>query len=263
MLALDLDGTLVGGDLRISPRVKEAVARAQHRGVIVTIATGRMLRVTARFARELALEAPLICYQGALIQKWDAEHPLYLATMPRSLMFEAVQRQKQYDWPFVLYTADRAFVSRNGASARLREILVDEGVSSVDDLAAVIEQHEPVKFITISEAPAADRIERTLRRHFDGRMEVIRSHANVVEGYPLGVSKGDALARLAAELGISRSEVMAVGDHDNDASMIRWAGTGVAMGNASPAALAAADWVAPTIVEDGVAAAIERFILGA
>ena len=85
----------------------------------------------------------------------------------------------------------------------------------------------------------------------------------IIEGNPLGVSKGDALRRLADHLGIAQGEVMAVGDQDNDATMIAWAGLGVAMGNGSPAVKAIADWVAPPLAEDGAAVAIERFVLSA
>jgi hypothetical protein len=77
------------------------------------------------------------------------------------------------------------------------------------------------------------------------------------------VSKGDALRRLAAHLDIPQAQVMAVGDQDNDTAMIAWAGLGVAMGNGSPAVKAIADWVAPSVAEDGAAVAIERFVLGA
>jgi hypothetical protein len=100
-----------------------------------------------------------------------------------------------------------------------------------------------------------------MRQRFEGEMEIVRSHANFVEGNPLGVSKGDALRRLAGYLDVPQERVMAVGDQGNDVSMIRWAGTGVAMGNGSSEVKAVADWVAPPFSEHGAAVAIERFIL--
>ena len=100
-----------------------------------------------------------------------------------------------------------------------------------------------------------------MHQRFEGQMEIVRSHANFVEGNPLGVSKGDALRRLARHVGVTQERVMAIGDQGNDVSMIRWAGVGVAMGNASPKAKAVAEWIAPPFSENGAAAAIERFIL--
>jgi hypothetical protein len=100
-----------------------------------------------------------------------------------------------------------------------------------------------------------------MRQRFESRMEIVRSHAKFVEGNPLGVSKGDALGRLADHLRIPQKQVMAIGDQGNDVSMIAWAGVGVAMGNGSRAAKAVADWIAPPFSENGAAVAIERFIL--
>jgi len=260
-LALDLDGTLIGDDLTISARVRAAIAGAQQRGVTVTLATGRMFAVAAHFARDLEISAPLICYQGALIQAPGAQAPLYLATMERKLMGEILELQARRGWSVVLYTASEAFVARRAYPALFHDILARESLAWVDDFQSVILQHEPVKFIAIAEPAEADGIETELGLHFDGRLEVVRSHAIVVEGHPLGVSKGDALARLAAHLGVPQAQVMAIGDQDNDASMIAWAGIGVAMGNASPSSRAVADWIAPTVGQDGVAVAIAHFIL--
>ena len=92
-------------------------------------------------------------------------------------------------------------------------------------------------------------------------LTVVPSHPILVEGIPAGLSKATGLAWLAEYLGIGREAVLAVGDNDNDAAMLAWAGVGVAMGNSSPAALAAADWVAPSVAEDGAAAALEKFAL--
>jgi HAD superfamily hydrolase (TIGR01484 family) len=139
--------------------------------------------------------------------------------------------------------------------------MLGERLAWVDDLSSVLEQHAPVKFVVFVEPHEAGHIETELRQRFGGRMEVIRSHAMIVEGNPPGVSKGDALRRLAAHLDIPQAQVMAVGDQDNDASMLAWAGIGVAMGNGSLVVKAVAGWIAPPLAEDGAAVAIERFVL--
>jgi hydroxymethylpyrimidine pyrophosphatase-like HAD family hydrolase len=69
------------------------------------------------------------------------------------------------------------------------------------------------------------------------------------------------MAQIAEQLGVSREETLAIGDGDNDVEMVEWAGLGVAMGNATPAVKAVADWVAPPVTEDGVSAALRRFVL--
>ena len=176
-------------------------------------------------------------------------------------MREVLDWQAQRGGHFVLYTGNNAFAIEQQYPETFHRILRREPMVWVSDLFAVLESHDPVKFIAIAEPPEADRIEAEARLRFGGRMEVVRSHPVVVEGSPLGVSKGDALRWLADHLGIPQAEIMAIGDQDNDVPMIAWAGVGVAMGGGSPAAIAAAGWIAPPLAEDGAAVAIERFVL--
>lgn len=263
LLALDVDGTLIDETLTIPDRVREAVIQVHERHVTVTLATGRMLKATVPFARELQIEAPLICYQGGLIQAPNAEGPLYRAMMDPRIVRDALAWRAEEGWHAVLYADDALFIAERQYPENFYRDLLGENLHWVDDLASVLEHHEPVKFLFIADAPEANQIEAAMRRRFGGRMEIVRSHANFVEANPLGVSKGDALQRLADHLGVPQARVMAIGDQGNDVPMLTWAGVGVAMGNASPAAKAAADWVAPPFSEDGAAVAIERFILNA
>lgn len=261
LLALDLDGTLMGDDLVISPRVRRAIATSQEHGVVVTLATGRMFDVTLAFAQDLGITAPLICYQGGLIQAPDSNAPLYRVTMDSALVHEVLEWRAQRGWHIALYADDDIFVTEQRYPEDFYRALLGERLVWVDDLFSVLEQHEPVKFLLVAEPPEADRIEAEVRHRFEGRIEVVRSHAMFVEGNPLGVSKGDALQRLATHLGIPQAQVIAVGDQGNDADMIAWAGIGVAMGDGSPSVKAIADWIAPPLAEDGAAVAIERFVL--
>ena len=262
LLATDLDGTLMGDDMVLkSQRVRRAVRAAQERGVVVTLATGRMFDYATPFARELGITAPLICYQGGLIQAAGADVPLYRATMDPDLVREVLEVQARWGWHFVLYADDKVFLDERRHSDAFYLDMLGQRLVWVDDLLTVLDRHEPVKFLVFVKPHEAEQVETTLRQGFGGRMELSRSHALIVEGNPQGVSKGDALRRLAAHLNVAQAEVMAIGDQDNDTSMIVWAGIGVAMGNGSPGVKEVADWIAPPMVEDGAAVAIDRFIL--
>jgi hypothetical protein len=266
LLALDLDGTLIDERMVIPDRARRAIAQAKAHGVTVTLATGRMLEATLPFARDLRIEAPLICYQGGFIQSLDADSPLYRATMEPQLVRDVLVWRAagtDRDWHMALYADDAIFVAERRYPEGFYRNLLGQNLRWVDDLLPVLDRHEPVKFLFIADRGEADRIEAAMRERFAGRMEIVRSHANFVEGNPPGVSKGDALSRLAGHLDIPQERVMAVGDQGNDVPMIRWAGVGVAMGNASPAAKAVADWIAPPFSAHGAAVAIERFILNA
>lgn len=264
LLALDLDGTLIDNQMVIAERERRAVRGAQERGVTVTLATGRMFATTRDVARELDVDAPLICYQGGLIQAAGAERALYRASMERDVVREALAWRATAGgehWHMVLYADDALFIAERRYPESTYKDLLGTNLQSVDDLALVLEEHVPVKFLFIADPGEVDCIERAMRERFQDQAEVVRSHANLVEANPKGVSKGDALRRLADHMGTDRRRVMAVGDQDNDVSMIRWSGLGVAMGDASPAAKAAADWIAPPLSEHGAARAIERFVL--
>ncbi len=263
LVALDLDGTLMDDDMVIkSERVRGAISAARERGVVVTLATGRMFDFALPFARELGITAPLICYQGGLIQTPDAQTPLYRATMEPSLVCEVLEWQAQRGYHFVLYAGEDVFLDERRHSDSFYRDMLGERLVWVDDFFPVLERHDVIKFLVFVDPREAQQVETELRQRFGGLMELTRSHTLIVEGNPLGVSKGDTLQRLAAYLDVPQAQVMAVGDQDNDMAMIAWAGLGVAMGNGSPAVKAVADWVAPPLAEDGAAVAIERFVLG-
>lgn len=264
LLALDLDGTLMNDDMVIkSARVRRAIAAAQAQGVVVTLATGRMLDATLPFARELDITAPLICYQGALIQSPGANTPLYRATMAPALLRKVLEWGRERGEHLVLYAGEDVFLEEKRFSKTFYREMLGRRLVWVDDLVSVLDHQVPIKFVIFVESQEASRVRGDLQSKFDGQMELTRSHEVIVEGNPLGVSKGGALSRLAARLEVPQSRVMAIGDQDNDISMVAWAGVGVAMGNGSAATKAAADWVAPSVEEDGAAVAIERFVLNA
>lgn len=260
LLALDLDGTLVGHDVTISPRVKTAVGRALTAGVCVTLATGRPFQSALPFARDLGIEAPLICYQGGLIQDPVTGSVLYQETMGPDLVHQAVALASEDDLHLTVYVDDQIYLAEFRWPPGFYDQYFGLPLRLVDDLSAAVDQHA-IKFLIIADEPEADRVEREWKEHFAERIKIVRSHRFFVEGIPLGVSKGRALTWLAQYLGIEQAHTLAVGDNDNDLDMILAAGLGVAMGNAAPEVKAAAGYVAPPLAEDGVAEVIERFIL--
>ena len=119
----------------------------------------------------------------------------------------------------------------------------------------------PIKALMIVEPGEGAPLAAELHAIFQGRLTVLRSHELFTEVTSPNASKGNALAFLAERYGIPQAATIAVGDSDNDISMIRWAGLGVAIGNAAPEVIAAADCVAPSVFDDGLAAVIEEFVL--
>lgn len=266
LLACDLDGTLMDDQLIISCRVRAALRAAQDRGVQVTLATGRSLASTRLYAQDLNIHLPLICYQGGLIADPLSGQVLRRISLARDLALEAVELAQARGWHLILYLGEGMYLQAFHHPREFYHDMLGTDLYQVDDLAAVLGQAdlgEPSKFILVAERPQADCIQAELAAHFDGRLLVVRSHRLFVEGNPLAGNKGGALAWLADYLEVPQEQVMAIGDQGNDASMIAWAGLGVAMGSGSLEAKEAADWIAPPLSADGAAVAIERFLFSA
>ncbi len=258
LIACDLDGTLMGEDRRISPAVRRAIAEAQARGIAVTLATGRMFAATVPFARELGITAPLICYQGGWIQALEDLQPRFRRTLAHPIARRVLEGGQARDWHPVLYADGRIFLRELREKPAFYDALLGEDWEIVDAWEAVLRRHQVDKVLFVAEEGAIPAMEAQLRRWVGEAATIVRSHARFVEVIPAGVDKGRGLAWLAAELGFAREEVMALGDRENDMPMLRWAGLGVAMGNAPAPVRAAADWVAPPLSADGAAVAIRR-----
>ena len=260
LIALDLDGTLLRDDLTMSPRVRQALGLAAAKGVRLTLASGRGYPSLRRWAEELHISVPVICYQGAVVTDPLTHQCLLKRTFPLALVEELADLARRYDLSLTLYADDQVYVEDKRHSDAFYEKWFGLPCRVVDDLALALPT-EPVKCIFIASEAELTQMRPEFERQFGERLQIVRSHRFFLEGLPLGVDKATALAWVAGRLGISREETMAVGDSGNDAGMIAWAGLGIAMGNASPEAKSVADYVAPTVEHDGLAEAIERFCL--
>ncbi|HMO60423.1 MAG TPA: HAD-IIB family hydrolase, partial [Roseiflexaceae bacterium] len=228
MVALDLDGTTIGRDLTLHPAVPAAVAAARAAGIMVTIATGRMYGSTLPFARQLGIDAPLICYQGALIRHPGDGTTLAHWGMPAAAAAEAARDLIAAGICTIAYVGETLFAATH--SPELDTYLgyhPDEVDIRIDpDLARVFATTPPTKLLFVAEPEVVDRELARLAPIFGDRLALLRSHTHFGELTALGVSKGAALARLAAQSGIAREHVLAIGDQENDLSMITWAGLG-------------------------------------
>lgn len=260
LLACDLDGTLMNETFTFTPRVKAAVTLAMDRGIAVTLATGRAYPSALSFAQELGITLPLICTQGGLVKDPFTGKVLHQAAMSLALAREIVALSQPRGWHLTLYIDDQVYLTGLQHPRSLYEQMFSLPLCVVKDLAAAITR-PPAKFIIIAESQEADDIVPELRERFAGRLRIVRSHRNFVEGNPLDASKGQALALLARELDIPQAQTAAIGDNDNDADMVSWAGLGMAMGNAHPDLKAIADVILPPVDKDGAAVAIEKYIL--
>lgn len=262
MIVADLDGTLRSERKPASPRVVRAVNLAQAAGVRVVVATGRMFLTARPLAEQLGLKDAVICDQGAKARDLESGRNLFEWRLPELLLFELIEYAQQNNYRFVV-CADEEFF----APVITAETLAFVG-GFQDHLHAPVDWGDVVmrgvsKLTFVNEPETIARILHELRPRYGDRLQVVQSHTRYIEvTHPKG-SKGNAAAFLAARWGIGREQVMAIGDQENDLSMIEWAGLGVAMGNAIPELKRAARYVAPAVEQDGAAQAIEKWVLNA
>jgi Cof subfamily protein (haloacid dehalogenase superfamily) len=258
LVAFDLDGTLIrADDHQVRPAVKDALRRALAREVQITIATGRPFNFTHAVAAELGLVTPLICHQGTVIQAMDGRL-LRNRTLDPNVLAPGLALARDRGWEVYLEGRGKLVLEAGRQySGRLFAIqsLPTEWVDDLDEVSWA--NQCGIYWPGGAEAAYLTDLEAA----FGPGVTVMRTHSDFANVVPAGVSKGEALSWLAEWLEIPAEAVLAVGDSENDVSMLSWAGTGVAMGGAQQEVVEAADWVAPPLDDDGAAAALERFIL--
>ena len=239
LIALDLDGTLLRDDLSISCESRTWIKKAEQAGIIVCFATGRSRFSSAQYWDVISPEAPMVLLNGAEV--WlNHRRLLSRYTLPA----EAVAR---------FY----ALAQQHGASiwANTTELALNDASWSEHYL----QTEEWLKFGIVH--PDLQLIADLRRKVAEmGPYEVTGSMPDNLEIMKLGVSKASGLAEVTAKLGIDKSEVAVIGDSDNDLAMLKWAGFGVAMGNAEEQVKKAADYVTASNMNEGVAQVI-RLIL--
>lgn len=260
LVALDVDGTLKPRDGPITERVQSAIAATVAAGVHVTIATGRMFRSALPFAQSLGLRTPIICYGGSVIRDPTTGATIHRQGIPEALARQVVEAARTRGLGVAAYVDDDLYVERLAPGSPFAGYVARASARVVEDVLAHL-SGEPCHMAVVSDEVRTRSLVLDLRAEFGGRLSVTSGHPLLAEIDHPEVSKGRALALLAERLGIDRARVLAVGDDWNDITMLEYAGLGIAMGGASPEVLAAADDVAPSVADDGVAWALGKYVL--
>jgi len=267
LLVVDIDGTIAGESNEIRQPVKQAIQAAQEHGVQVAIATGRMYRSALRFHREINSTLPLLAYQGAWIQdphtqKLYRHWPVSKQTAHQLLdYFEQPELRSLLSVHF--YINDQLYVREITPETQIYSQRSGIEAIAVEDLRQVL-TNEPTKVLALSDdTDVIDQLLGSLRQQYTpAELYLTKSVATFFEATNPFVNKGTGVRYLAEELlGLQATNVMTIGDNFNDVEMLDYAGIGVAMGNAPAEVQAFAQWVAPSVEQDGAAAAIEEFVL--
>ncbi|MCX7745592.1 MAG: Cof-type HAD-IIB family hydrolase [Clostridia bacterium] len=269
LLAIDLDGTLLNSDKRISEVNLNSVRNAVDRGVKVVVCSGRVFKGARAYARQIGLKGPLISSNGAVIKEIDTEEVIYqnLLNLEDALkVIEICHQERVYFHSYigdVMYTENRECPSKSywkGNDELPEEDRVE--IRVVEDFGRVVRESgtTPAKFVIISKEPEKLAKTREYIKEISG-VDVMSSHYDNFEIVNRGVNKGNALKILSQRYQVTAQELMAIGDNENDFAMLKFAGIKIAMGNADEKIKEISDYVTLTNDQNGVSKAIEKFIL--
>lgn len=266
MVALDVDGTLLRMDKRLSRISAAAIAAARQRGVRIVIATARAPRTTLPLHQALGLDTLVINYNGAVI--YDPVHRRTLRHLAiNRRIVQRIVRAGQRIEPALRIDAellDQWVCNRAPEPAAVpaptRESesrIRPDRVGTLDTILAA-----PVtKLLLSGDSERMMHLAQFVARHYGESVRCGVSERGVLQVMHGDADKAHALAHVAQVYGLAPQQVMAIGDAHNDLGMIRWAGIGVAVANAYPVVQRAADVIVPSNDDEGVAHALQRFVL--
>lgn len=263
MIVLDLDDTLLRDDGTISPRNKQALMAAQKAGVKVVLASGRPTYAMKALADELELErfgSYILSFNGAKIINWKTREEPFSSTLTPETAHALYELSMEEGVSALTYIGDDIVTEQANEYTHIEAQITGMKIAEVPSFIGAV-QVPVVKVLMVENPDKLVRVEEKLKAKLTGKLNVMRSKPFFLEFTENGVNKGTSLNHLINQLGIERSEVIAMGDGYNDVAMLEFAGLGVAMGNAPEEIKQLADYVADTNMNDGVAQVVESFIL--
>ena len=257
LVALDIDGTLLEPgapvDARPGDGMSQAIAQLITDGVIIVLASGRMFPGTLSVAQHLGIDQPLICQQGASVHEHDGSlrHGL---SINHEIALELLEYAQLNDWTLAWFDSQRYLVTRPCEQAQFFAdvSMISMEVNAQPHLSGV----RATGIDIISTAHRAPDVHAELGRRYGNKLCLL-DFPSVTAVHSAAASKGNALAVLAAEMGIKASEVLAIGDSVNDVSMLSWADHSAAPAHCDSYARSAADEILPGDGIDGVIAKLQ------
>lgn len=270
-----MDGTLLNSNHEVSERNKKALKKASELGVNIAITTGRLFCSARYYSDLIGIDTPVIASNGSYIKNKFNDTAILENPMPKNVAIEIYNIVKKHGLTVNFNSWDTLiredFIPENHAyyimnqdlpeEKRVKFLVCEDIIPTIEDF-----QGNILKGIVFEEGENKDNLwaaKEELKNTFDDKLHVVSSGDNNFEVMMGNSSKGNAVAYLAESLGINPEEVMCIGDSENDISMIKYAGVGVAMGNALDIVKEVADYITDTNNNSGVGKAIENLVLNA
>lgn len=263
LVILDMDGTLLTDDKRVTPRTEAAIAQGLARGVKFVLATARPYCSARPFAQSLGLDTPIICYNGALVR--DVSNGTTLAEKPLSsaLASEMARYCQKRGLYMKVYGDDIFYVERPTEETLRYSPRYNVPYKAVGDMASFLynEKLSPYSFVVHTQPEDLRLIKEEMESIWAGLVSGDCPNEHAIHFTDAGASKLRAVKALAVSWGIPAEETMAIGNGGNDLAVILWSGLGIAVANSPHELLAQADRVTASNNDEGVAKALEEYLL--
>jgi hypothetical protein len=268
-----MDGTLLNSNHEISERNKETLRQAKKLGVNIAITTGRLFGSARYYSNLIGIEnTPVIASNGAYIKTNYDDIPVLENSIPKEIAIEIYKIIKKHNlkinfnsWDTLIredeVPDDHAYTIMNKQlpdDKKVKFIINSDFISAIESFDGKILKGIVIERENLDNLWAA---KDELKEIFGDKLHVVSSGTDNIEIMIGTTSKGNAVAHLADILNVNAEEVMCIGDSENDISMLKFAGIGVAMGNALQITKDIADYITDTNDNDGVAKAVEHFVL--
>ncbi len=257
-IVVDIDGTFLDSREEVPQENVRAVLEALENGVQVIFASGRMLAsITGLLKKHFRREFPVIAYNGGLVASNGRIH--LKKALDRNIAVEIAADVLKQNVYIQAYVNDELVVPKDCEQARAYSIHSGVGFKVKRDFVGFLEANDTMKLLAIDKPDVLEHLKTSLsKNHPDA--DIFKSFATYLDIVPRGTNKGAALQRLAKVIDLQLSETVAFGDNDNDVPLFEVAGYAVAMGNATAAAKAAADTIAPSADDAGFARSFQRLL---
>lgn len=264
LIAIDMDGTLLREDKSVSERTKNAIKLAKEKGVYVVIATGRPIDGVSRYLEELDMLGEndyVLSYNGGLVLKTKSREVVSKTALTGADLHYLHNLSKELGVNIHAFSEVHGLMTPKNSKYTEVEANINGIKIAINDYSDIEDDHSIIKVMMIDEPEVLQKAIDNLPKEVYEKYTVVRSAPFFLEFLNKKVNKGTGVELLAKHLNIKQEEIMTFGDAGNDLDMIVYAGMGVAMANAFDEVKEAANYITDSNENDGVAKAIEKFVL--
>ena len=266
LIATDLDNTLLDRGGNVTDECVSAIRRAQDKGVRFAVATGRSYRSAKAVTESIGGSGYAICYNGSQIRRIENDSMFFSARVSDEVARGVVDIARENGYYLQMYDNDVIVVEKLRLDMHPDPDLKFTEHREIGDFETLFDAEghltiETPKILLATDPEAVPEIQKGLEERFAGKAYFAQSESHLIEIMPFGINKGGALDMMAAEFGLSRDEIMALGDNTNDRLLLEHAGLAVAVANAVPSLKEVADYVCEGERDKGFCEALEKFVL--